>query len=114
MSLHFRACQMQSSANDVPSHVLQHLSSLKGLVGSCPNLESSKMWTPERGSWCSAEFSRQHYLDESLSTDDEGVPCSRVLVDSPSLSSVVSERGVIGPCALSFFKLWSSGGEDAA
>ena len=44
VSLHFRACQMQSSANDVPSHTLQHLSSLKGLVGSCPNMESSKMW----------------------------------------------------------------------
>ena len=35
MSLHFRACQMQSSANDVPSHALQHLStqSVKRRVG---------------------------------------------------------------------------------
>ena len=40
--VHFRACQMRSSANDVPSHALQHLSSLKNLVCSCPNLDSSK------------------------------------------------------------------------
>ena len=66
----------------------------------------------ERGSRCSAEFSRQ--LDESLSTDDEGVPCSRVLVESPSLSSVASERGVLGPCAMSLFDILISGGEDAA
>jgi hypothetical protein len=88
--------------------------SLKCLVGSSPNRENSKMWTPERGSWCSAAFSRQQYLDESLSTDDEGVPCSRVLMDSSSLSSVASERGVLSPCALSLFDLLSSGGEDAA
>ena len=114
MSLHSCACQTQSSANDVPSHALQHVLSLKGLVGSCPNLEKSKMWTPERGSRCSAEFSRQQYLDESPSADDEGVPCSRVLVDSPSLSCVASERGVLCPCALSLFDLLISGGEDAA
>ena len=49
-----------------------------------------------------------------LSTDDEGVPRSTVLVDSPSLSSVASERGVLGLCALSLFDLLISGGEDAA
>ena len=71
------------------------------------------MWTLERGSRCSAEFSRQQYLDESLSTDDEGVPCSKVLVDSPSLSSVASEELLARACCRCSIFL-SSGGEDAA
>ena len=82
VSLNFRACLMKPSANNIPSHTLQHLS-LKCLAGCCPKEANSMMWTPERGWICSAAFSRQQNVDESLSTDDEGVPCSRVLINHP-------------------------------
>lgn len=70
------------------------------------------MWTSERASWCSARFSRRQ-CDDGLSTDDEVVPCSKVLTGSTCRCSGTSEHAVISPRELSLFDLLSSGGEEA-